>query len=85
MLWRCCLGIGQGTEQLACHPFVLHRYKGKFEFTYVSKNAVIVKTLANGNRTVLKSGQAAAVAAAVTPTNSTCCLHPLVGGLLLVV
>lgn len=33
------------------------RYKGKFEFTYVSTTAVIVKTLATGSRTVLKSGE----------------------------
>ena len=32
-----------------------HRYKGKFEFTYVSKSSVIVKTLKTGMRIVLKS------------------------------
>ncbi len=32
-----------------------HMYKGKFEFTYVSKSAVIVKTLKTGMRIVLKS------------------------------
>ncbi|CAD7702008.1 unnamed protein product [Ostreobium quekettii] len=32
-----------------------NRYKGKFEFTYVSRSAVIVKTLASGTRVVLKS------------------------------
>jgi intraflagellar transport protein 172 len=31
------------------------RYKGKFEFTYVSPSQVIVKRLANGGRIVLKS------------------------------
>ncbi|KAI8469208.1 MAG: intraflagellar protein IFT172 [Monoraphidium minutum] len=31
------------------------RHKGKFELTYVSKRAVIVKTLATGSRIVLKS------------------------------
>ena len=31
------------------------RYKGKFEFTYVSKSTVIVKRLATGARIVLKS------------------------------
>ncbi len=32
-----------------------HKYKGKFEFTYVSKSAVIVKELKSGKRIVLKS------------------------------
>uniref|UniRef100_A0A7S0YIK8 Intraflagellar transport protein n=1 Tax=Polytomella parva TaxID=51329 RepID=A0A7S0YIK8_9CHLO len=32
-----------------------HMYKGKFEFTHVSRSAVIVKTLQTGARTVLKS------------------------------
>lgn len=32
-----------------------HKYKGKFEFTYVSKSSVIVKTLKSGMRIVLKS------------------------------
>jgi intraflagellar transport protein 172 len=32
-----------------------HKYKGKFEFTYVSKSAVIVKELKTGKRIVLKS------------------------------
>ncbi|MEW5300130.1 MAG: hypothetical protein WDW38_002966 [Sanguina aurantia] len=32
-----------------------HGYKGKFEFTYVSKSSVIVKTLKTGMRIVLKS------------------------------
>jgi hypothetical protein len=36
-------------------PLPLSRYKGKFEFTYVSKSAVIVKTLQTGMRIVLKS------------------------------
>lgn len=36
------------------------RHKGKFELTYVSKAAVIVKTLATGARIVLKSGTACA-------------------------
>ena len=31
------------------------RYKGKFEFTYVSHSQVIVKKLSNGDRTILKS------------------------------
>lgn len=32
-----------------------HKYKGKFEFTYVSKSSVIVKELKSGKRIVLKS------------------------------
>eukprot|EP00854_Cymbomonas_tetramitiformis_P006568 gene6568-7868_t len=32
-----------------------HRYKGKFEFTYVSNSQVIVKRLSSGTRIVLKS------------------------------
>lgn len=32
-----------------------YKYKGKFEFTYVSKSSVIVKTLKTGQRTALKS------------------------------
>ena len=32
-----------------------HRYKGKFEFTYVSNSNVIVKRLSTGTRIVLKS------------------------------
>lgn len=32
-----------------------HRYKGKFEFTYVSKSSVIVKELKSGKRIVLRS------------------------------
>lgn len=32
-----------------------HQYKGKFEFTYVSKSSVIVKTIKTGARIVLKS------------------------------
>ncbi len=32
-----------------------HRYKGKFEFTYVSKSSVIVKELKTGKRIVLRS------------------------------
>ena len=32
-----------------------HKYKGKFEFTYVSKSSVIVKELKTGKRIVLKS------------------------------
>ena len=31
------------------------RYKGKFEFTYVSLSQVIVKRIENGQRIVLKS------------------------------
>jgi hypothetical protein len=33
-----------------------HRHKGNFEFTYVSRSAVIVRTLSTGSRIVLKSG-----------------------------
>ena len=32
-----------------------YRYKGKFEFTYVSHSTVIVKRLSTGTRIVLKS------------------------------
>jgi intraflagellar transport protein 172 len=32
-----------------------HRYKGKFEFSYVSPSQVIVKRLSTGGRIVLKS------------------------------
>lgn len=44
----------------SAHPHALPppRHKGKFELTYVSKAAVIVKTLATGARIVLKSGAA---------------------------
>lgn len=46
-------------ESKGCHhkwPAVQrHKYKGKFEFTYVSKSAVIVKELKTGKRIVLKS------------------------------
>jgi intraflagellar transport protein 172 len=31
------------------------RYKGEFEFTYISLSQVIVKNLASGSRIVLKS------------------------------
>jgi intraflagellar transport protein 172 len=37
------------------HALQRHKYKGKFEFTYVSKSAVIVKELKTGKRIVLKS------------------------------
>lgn len=36
-------------------PSQKHQYKGKFEFTYVSKSSVIVKELKSGKRIVLKS------------------------------
>lgn len=39
------------------------RHKGKFEFSYVSASAVIVKALSSGRRTALKSGDACAQAA----------------------
>lgn len=31
------------------------KYKGKFEFNYVAPNQIVVKTIANGNRVVVKS------------------------------
>ncbi|WIA40104.1 hypothetical protein OEZ86_013511 [Tetradesmus obliquus] len=51
------LAVGGLTGTVDVYDACLRRYKykGKFEFTYVSKTAVIVKTLATGSRTVLKS------------------------------
>lgn len=51
------------------------RYKENFELTYVSKNAVIVKSLTSGSRTVLKSGtptQVHRITAAIQPFKSLC-------------
>lgn len=38
------------------HAYMVSRYKGKFELTYVSKSTVVVKALSTGSRTVVSSG-----------------------------
>jgi len=52
---RLCVGTLAGA--IDCYDACLrrYRYKGKFEFTYVSLSQVIVKRLSSGTRIVLKS------------------------------
>ncbi len=51
------LTVGSMTGAVDMYDACVKRnmYKGKFEFTYVSKSSVIVKTLKTGMRIVLKS------------------------------
>mmetsp|Transcript_26109 Transcript_26109/g.57041 ORF Transcript_26109/g.57041 Transcript_26109/m.57041 type:complete len:1764 (+) Transcript_26109:195-5486(+) len=52
---KLCVGSMTGTVDMYDACVRRHRYKGKFEFTYVSKSSVIVKELKSGKRIVLKS------------------------------
>lgn len=52
---KLCVGSMTGAVDIYDACVKRHKYKGKFEFTYVSKTAVIVKELKSGKRIVLKS------------------------------
>ncbi|GFH08380.1 WD_REPEATS_REGION domain-containing protein, partial [Haematococcus lacustris] len=52
---KLCVGGMTGSVDVYDACVRRHKYKGKFEFTYVSKSAVIVKELKSGKRIVLKS------------------------------
>ena len=53
---RLAMGNLTGVVDLYDACIKRNRYKGKFEFTYVSLSQVIVKNLSTGTRIVLKSG-----------------------------
>ncbi|GAX77698.1 hypothetical protein CEUSTIGMA_g5141.t1 [Chlamydomonas eustigma] len=52
---KLCVGSMTGTVDMYDACVKRHKYKGKFEFTYVSKSSVIVKELKSSKRIVLKS------------------------------
>lgn len=52
---KLCVGNMTGAVDMYDACVRRHNYKGKFEFTYVSKSSVIVKELKSRKRIVLKS------------------------------